>query len=74
MEYSLRKWRMEDAEDLARALSNEKILNNLRDGLPYPYTKKDAQSAVSARSGRGTSTHAQRSLGIIWRRNIGAPA
>ena len=33
MRYSLRKWRMTDAEDLARALSNEKILNNLRDGL-----------------------------------------
>ena len=48
MEYSLRKWRMEDAEDLARALSNEKILNNLRDGLPYPYTKKDAEAYIGA--------------------------
>ena len=48
MEYSLRKWSMEDAEDLARALSNEKILNNLRDGLPYPYTKKDAEAYIGA--------------------------
>lgn len=48
MEYSLRKWRMTDAEDLARALSNEKILNNLRDGLPYPYTEKDAEEYISA--------------------------
>lgn len=38
----LRKWRLSDAKDLANALSNRKVLNNLRDGLPYPYTEKDA--------------------------------
>ena len=32
----LRKWRLSDAEDLASALNNKKIPNNLRDGLPFP--------------------------------------
>ena len=36
----LRKWRLSDAKDLAAALSNDKILNNLRDGLPFLGRKK----------------------------------
>lgn len=44
----LRKWRMSDAKDLASALNNEKILNNLRDGLPFPYTERDAADYISA--------------------------
>lgn len=46
MNYQLRKWRLSDAEDLAALLSNKKILNNLRDGLPYPYTEKDAADYI----------------------------
>lgn len=46
----LRKWRLSDAKDLAAALNNEKILNNLRDGLPFPYTEQDAQDYISAMS------------------------
>ena len=48
MNYILRKWRMSDAKDLASALNNEKILNNLRDGLPLPYTERDAADYISA--------------------------
>lgn len=44
----LRKWRVSDAKDLASALNNEKILNNLRDGLPFPYTEQDAADYISA--------------------------
>ncbi|MGN0493776.1 MAG: GNAT family N-acetyltransferase [Acutalibacteraceae bacterium] len=44
----LRKWRMSDARDLAAALNNKKILNNLRDGLPFPYTEKDAEEYIAA--------------------------
>ena len=44
----LRKWRIEDAEDLAAALSDKKILENLRDGIPYPYTKDDAADYIRA--------------------------
>ena len=39
---------MSDAKELAAALSNPKILNNLRDGIPYPYTEGDAASYISA--------------------------
>ena len=42
----LRKWRLSDAKDLAMALNNEKILNNLRDGLPFPYTEQDAHDYI----------------------------
>ena len=48
MNYILRKGRLSDAADLAAALNNEKVLNNLRDGLPYPYTEQDASDYISA--------------------------
>ena len=48
MEYELREWRMSDAADLAAALNNRRILNNLRDGMPYPYTEKDAEEYITA--------------------------
>lgn len=44
----LRKWRLSDAKDLAAALNNQKILNNLRDGLPFPYTEQDAADYITA--------------------------
>lgn len=47
MKISIRKWKLSDAADLAAALSNKKILDNLRDGLPYPYTEKDAENYIS---------------------------
>ena len=37
-----------DSKELAAALSNKKILDNLRDGLPYPYTEQDGQDFISA--------------------------
>ena len=48
MEYELREWRMSDAADLAAALNDRRILNNLRDGMPYPYTEKDAEEYITA--------------------------
>ncbi|WP_313134123.1 GNAT family N-acetyltransferase [Anaerocolumna sp.] len=48
MECKIRSWRVEDAKDLAEALDNKKILDNLRDGLPYPYTVNDAKNYISA--------------------------
>ena len=42
----LRKWRLSDAKDLAAMLNNKKILNNLRDGLPFPYTEQDARDYI----------------------------
>lgn len=48
MSCEIRKWRLSDAADLAAALSNPNILNNLRDGLPYPYTEQDGREYISA--------------------------
>lgn len=44
----IRKWELADATDLAMAVSNKNIQNNLRDGLPYPYTKQDGADYISA--------------------------
>ena len=43
----IRKWELTDAGDLAAALSNKKVQNDLRDGLPYPYTEQDAKEYIS---------------------------
>lgn len=45
---SIRKWKLEDKEELAKNLNNKKVLDNLRDGLPYPYTEKDAEEYIKA--------------------------
>lgn len=42
----IRKWRIEDAADLASALSNKKVQDNLRDGLPYPYREQDGKEFI----------------------------
>lgn len=41
-EIYLREWKLEDAPDLAAAINNKKVQDNLRDGIPYPYTENDA--------------------------------
>ena len=41
------RWELSDARDLATALSNKKIQDNLRDGLPYPYTEQDGKEFIS---------------------------
>ena len=43
----IRKWNMIDASNLAELLNNKKIMDNLRDGLPYPYTVKDAEDYIA---------------------------
>lgn len=48
MECTIRRWEMADAAQLAQALNNKNIQNNLRDGLPYPYTEKDAREYITA--------------------------
>ncbi|MGN0369688.1 MAG: GNAT family N-acetyltransferase [Butyrivibrio sp.] len=44
----IRKWEMADAKDLAKALSNKKVQDNLRDGLPYPYTEQDGEYYITS--------------------------
>lgn len=48
MEIAIREWKTEDKAALAENLSNTKVLDNLRDGLPYPYTEKDAEEFIKA--------------------------
>lgn len=48
MDCTIREWRLEDKNGLAAMLNNKNILNNLRDGLPYPYTEKDAEEYITA--------------------------
>lgn len=44
----IRKWELSDAIDLAVALSNKEVQDNLRDGLPYPYTEQDGKDYIAA--------------------------
>lgn len=48
MTCEIRKWKLSDAKDLAAALSNKNVQDNLRDGLPYPYTDQDGRDFISA--------------------------
>lgn len=47
MECKIRRWQVEDAPELAEALNNSNIHNNLRDGLPYPYTENHAKELIT---------------------------
>ena len=47
MECKIREWKMEDAAELAATLNNKNIQDNLRDGLPYPYTEDDAKFYIN---------------------------
>lgn len=47
MDKIIRKWRKEDTSAVAKMVNNKKIQDNLRDGLPYPYTEKDARVFIN---------------------------
>ncbi|MDE6105016.1 MAG: GNAT family N-acetyltransferase [Clostridia bacterium] len=47
MDIKIRQWKIEDAESMAEVLNNKKIMDNLRDGLPYPYTADDAREYIN---------------------------
>lgn len=44
---TIREWKKSDAKALARLLNDKQVLDNLRDGLPYPYTEKDALDYIN---------------------------
>ncbi len=48
MSLTIRKWKIDDKYDLAKNLSNLKVMNNLRDGFPYPYTENDAEEFIKS--------------------------
>ena len=43
---TLRPLTMQDVPALAKAMNNLAVLDNLRDGIPYPYTEKDAEDFI----------------------------
>jgi RimJ/RimL family protein N-acetyltransferase len=48
LDCKIRSWKMDDADDLATALNSKKTQDNLRDGIPFPYTVNDAREFISA--------------------------
>ena len=53
---TIRPWRLDDAESLARHANNRKVWLALRDLFPHPYTIEDAhkflEATVSVRAGQ----------------------
>ncbi len=43
----LKKWELSDAAQLAESISNKKVQQYFRDGLPYPYTEQDGKDYIS---------------------------
>ena len=48
MAVRLRTWTLADAPALAKLINNKKVQDNLRDGLPFPYSEEDAKVFLSA--------------------------
>lgn len=44
----IRNWDMSDAHDLAVAINDKNVQDNLRDGIPFPYTEMDAAEFISS--------------------------
>ncbi|MDL2235648.1 GNAT family N-acetyltransferase [Christensenellaceae bacterium OttesenSCG-928-L17] len=45
MQY-IRNWTLADAPALQAAINNKQVQDNLRDGIPFPYTLADAESFI----------------------------
>lgn len=48
MDCGIRAWQLSDAKDLAAVFSDAGIRDNLRDGLPDPYTEADGREYIGA--------------------------
>lgn len=46
MKFELRKWNLEDSQDVAYYANNKKIAANLRNVFPYPYILADAEGYI----------------------------
>ena len=62
MEFELRKWRHEDAEDVAAVANNANIAANLRNTFPNPYTLADAQWYVDDCVEKGDNNQITRAI------------
>lgn len=48
MTITLRHWALTDAPALTRTIDDKAVQDNLRDGIPYPYTEEDAVEFITA--------------------------
>ena len=48
MNIQIRPWELTDAADIVGVINNKKVLDNLRDGIPFPYTEKDAAEFINS--------------------------
>ena len=53
MAVGIRAWRPEDASVIVEALNDPGVTDNLRDGLPKPYTEADALEYIAAMQDEG---------------------
>lgn len=53
MTAGIRPWRPEDAAAIVEALNDPGVRDNLRDGLPWPYTEADALEYIAAMQDEG---------------------
>lgn len=47
MNVTIRPWQLSDAPDVAIIINNKRVQDNLRDGIPFPYTAKDGKEFIS---------------------------
>lgn len=52
MELELRPWVLKDATSLTENINNIQIWNNVRDRLPFPYTREDADFFIASVRGK----------------------
>ena len=52
----LRQWELSDTQALVAVINNINVLDNLRDGIPYPYTEKDAEEFINSTLTAGKDT------------------
>ncbi|RTL57359.1 MAG: N-acetyltransferase [Sphingobacteriales bacterium] len=51
MKVVIREWKKKDKKALLQLVNNKKIWDNVRDRLPFPYTKKDADEWLQLNTG-----------------------
>lgn len=51
MKVIIREWKKKDKKALLQLVNNKKIWDNVRDRLPFPYTKKDADEWLQLNTG-----------------------
>ncbi len=44
--FTLRPWTLDDVDSLVKYANNKHIADNLRDGFPHPYTRKDGEGFI----------------------------